>query len=332
MVTLHLSGDIVTCPDHAKNYKRRMARYERDHKCRYGQNIYLCPVAMEFKRQTSGLKPQKIDLSYCSLDCSARCPKYVLHRDWGLKKKTYKMTNAHYRKIADRAAWLKENQKHNLLFITLTFGNWKRKQISDDDANKCFSKFMENLKKNYSRGNYIAVREHSSENTKRVHYHCIIDLPYMDFMSVNNAWNAAISDFCDYSKNAFTTDRNARYIKSTTAAVRYICKYISKARTESADSRIMFFSREITEAEVTTDFSGNDLHEVLKVFRSVQIFKHNEFTWRYSISCQKTDTPEQKQRTYRAADAFFYQVVRAQFGYLKRKPTAIYFYPAENSD
>lgn len=330
MVTLHLAGDIVTCPDHAKNYALRQKRYFREDKCRYGVTVWQCEAARKFKLAVTPAAG-RVNTHSCYLHKSKLCPKFKLYRDFGKKEKSFKMTSAHYRRLADRAAWLKENQKHNLLFITLTFGNWKRKEITDENANKCFSKFMENLKKNYGRGNYIAVREHSTENTKRVHYHCIIDMPFVDFTSVNNAWNSAISDFCHYSRNAFTTDRDARYIKSTTAAVRYICKYISKARTEVATSRIIFCSRQITEAEIKTDFSGNDLHETLKQFRSVQIFKHNDFTWRYTISCQKTDTPEQKKRTWRAADAFYYQVVRAMFGYLDKKPTALYYYPAPNS-
>jgi hypothetical protein len=328
MVTLHHNGDIVTHPDHARNYARRLQRYESAGKCRYGVNIYLCQAARQYRLETQGAKPTKMDLSYCTLDSCARCPKYKLHRDDGNKKKTYQMRNSHYRKIADRAAWLKENQKHKLLFITLTFGTWKTKPITDEEANNCFSKFMENLKTNYKRGNYIAVREHSEDNTKRVHYHCIIDMPYINFQRINNAWCGATSDFCHYSKNALTTDRDARYIKSTVSAVRYICKYISKARTGGQDSRIMFFSREVTEAEVTRDFSGNDLHEVLKQFRSVQIYKHNEFTWRYSINYPKGATAEEKDKAIKAANAFYYQVVRVFFGYLSNKRTELHFFPA----
>ena len=328
MVTLHHNGDIVTHPDHAANYARRVRRYEGQNKCRHGEKIYLCQAARQYRHETQGAKPVKMDISYCALDCSERCPKNALQRARGNMKKTYQMTNRHYRKIADRAAWLKENQKHKLLFITLTFGTWKKKPITDEEANNCFSRFMENLKKNYSRGNYIAVREHSEDNTKRVHYHCIIDMPYINFQRINNAWCGATSDFCHYSKNALTTDRDARYIKSTVSAVRYICKYISKARTGGQDSRIMFFSREVTEAEVTRDFSGNDLHEVLKQFRSVQIYKHNEFTWRYSINYPKGATAEEKDKAIKAANAFYYQVVRVFFGYLSNKRTELHFFPA----
>ena len=325
MVTLHHAGDIVTSPDHRANYFRRMDRYERAGKCKYGVTVWQCPEAVAENKKMA--RTSRVDTEKCVLGNCGACPRLIASVENGIKEKKFTVANKHYRKIADQAAYMKENSKHKLLFITLTFGAWKDKPITENDANKCFSRFVENLKTNYERGNYIAVRERSDENSKRLHYHCIIELPFIPFAALNAAWNSAISDHCEYSKSALTTDREARIIKSTVSVVKYICKYISKCRGQRSETRLIFTSRELSQAELTKDFDGNDLPEVLRSFRSIQIYKCNQWTWRYNISCPKGSSEEQRTRANKAANAFYYQVVRPMFGVHIKKRTELYFFP-----
>lgn len=332
MVTLHHSGDIVTHPDHAANFRARMDKYDRQNMCRYGVKISLCEdyINAENLRIARQSKPEAIRFNKCTYGNCGVCPRYIQQKQYGETPKQFSITNAHYRRIADQAAYMKETQKYKLLFITLTFGKFKKNGITDKQANECFSKFMENLSANYGRGNYIAVKEHGDENN-RVHFHLIIDMPFIDFRVLNRAWCAATSDYCDYSANALTTDREARFIKSTVSAVKYICKYISKCRGQRSDSRIIFTSRELSQAELKTDFSGNDFTEILKQYRSIQVYKCNDYTWRYSIGYPKGATAEQKDRAIKAANAFYYTVVRVMFGHHDKKRTELRFYPAVNT-
>jgi len=324
VVNLHRNGDIVTHPDHAENYRQRIANYRKRGRCRYNQIVYLC--ADYLKAERSAQQPRMINVRRCKYEKCHVCPFYQKQVENGKKQKQFGVTNTHYRKIADQAAYLKETHKHKLLFLTLTFGKYKQNEITGKQANECFSKFIENLSQNYGRGNYIAIRERG-EDRARLHFHLIIDLPFIDFRILNGAWCAATSEYCEYSKNALTTDREARFIKSTVSAVKYICKYISKCRGQKSDSRLIFTSRELAQIELTTDFSGNDFREILREFRSIRVYKCNDYTWRYSISAPPGATKEQKDRARKAANAFYYMVVRAMFGYCDNKTTTLHIFP-----
>jgi len=327
MVIMHANGDIVTMPDHAENYKRRQRRYECTGKCIYGVVISGCQDWQN--EHAANPKVYRKDLTFCTLSGCGACTRYAKKVFSCNQPKSFTVDNKQYRKIADRAAWLKENSKNKLLFITLTFGGWIQKPISDENANECFSNYMDNLKKNYGRGNYIAVRERSDDHTKRLHYHCIIELPFVDFRALNSGWCNAIRDYCHYSKNALTTRKNHVIIKSTVSAVRYICKYVSKCRGQRSESRLIFVSREVAQAEITKDFSGNDLNDVLSQFRSIQVYKHHDFCWRYSISTPPGATKEQKERSIRAENAWYYQVVRAIFGINQFKKSELSYFKTD---
>jgi hypothetical protein len=306
-----------------------MTRYKDEGKCRYGVTVWQCPEAVAENKKMA--KVGKVDTESCLLGNCGACPRFIQSVENGIREKKFTVENRHYRKIADQAAYMKENATHKLLFITLTFGKWIDKPITEKNANKCLSNFMDNLKKNYNRGNYIAVRERSDENSKRLHYHCIIELPFVPFASLNRAWCSAISDYCEYSARALTTDREARIIKSTVSVVKYICKYISKCRGQRSESRLIFTSAELSEAQLTENFDGNDLHEVLRDFRSIQVYKCNQWTWRYNISYAKGAKEADKTRAIRAANAFYYQIVMAMFGHHVKKRTELYYFPPDLS-
>jgi len=353
MVTLHRNGDIVTHPDHAANYRRRVKKYDEEGRCKYGVKEFLCPVYMRWcakyakeqhkrriiKYETprctlcGDVKPARVETKKVDTGMHPtnyiKCPAMARNFDNGNKKKQFRITNSHYRKLADQTAYLKETAKSKILFITLTFGKWKNKPITGEQANEAFSKFIENLRRNYSAGNYVAVREGNNQDL-RLHYHLIIAMPFNSFISLNNAWNSAISEHCEYSGRALFTDKEARFIKSTVSAVKYVCKYISKARGTSSDTRIIFTSRELSQAELKADFSGNDLPTVLRNYGSINCYKCNEFTWRYSISAPTKATEAQKKRAARAANAFYYSVVRLFFGHTDRKNTELYHYSDNN--
>lgn len=142
----------------------------------------------------------------------------------GCIKKTFEIKAKHKRLIRSSAIRQALTAKYKILFCTLTFP----REISQYDANKCFSNFVDNLKTNYKLHSYVAVKE----NTKRgrPHYHCLFDLPFTDFKKLNRAWIRAISDYMPGSNNAFTTGRNP-IVSDVHLVARYISKYITKAKT-----------------------------------------------------------------------------------------------------
>lgn len=346
MNTLHYNGSIVTHPDNSDSFNKRIAKNLKTGLCVYGKSCLHCPVYLEYERDKQNRenpgdyiitgtiqtgrgpvsgerfikaktrKPKMITAHECTLYKTRDCPHNVEARAYGLKEKTFCITNRVRNQISDRGAWLFHNQKNKLLFATLTVPPFKV-QLSNGDKekllNEAFSKFVENAKKHYGLHRYIAVREGDGIR-KRYHYHVIFDIPFVDFAAINNAWVHTLADICNYSRNAFTTDKKARTIRSIASATRYIAKYISKAGKDAHPTRVFFCDRETANAVVTMeiDHTPEELREVYPF----EGYKYNDFVIRYTI----------KDRLL--SDKFFYEVVRAMFSdYEKRvnDPEFIFF-------
>lgn len=326
MVTLHHNGSIVVHPDNSTAYRDRQRRYSDTGKCRYGCDKITCrQYQVEYLKNPFVYQNWlgEIDLGTlpaCELRLTSRCPRYVKNKKDGDKEKRFLMTNRHYNEIADRVAWMKENARHKMLFLTLTLPPFKQcitpKNV-ENEINKSFSKFVENLTKHYGLTNYLAVREGDGVS-KRYHYHLIAVLPFADFRRLNGAWCAAISNICEASKNALTSDKEARFIRSTSSAVRYICKYISKARGQASRTRIIFCDRETAQATVklSIDHTPEELTGHLK---SVHYYDLNEYVTRITIKNNKE------------LDGFINSVVRAFFKVHNKNGTELYHFGTENT-
>jgi len=261
-----------------------------------------------------------IDTSTCQLGSCGMCPMYRAQVEHGKKEKQFRITNRHYIQIADRVAYMKENAKHKMLFLTLTLPQFKKhitiKNV-EHEVNRSFSKFVENLTKNYGLSHYLAVKEGDGVS-KRYHFHLIAVLPFHPFAKLNCAWLSAISDICEPAPNALTTDRNARFIRSTARAVKYICKYISKSRGTASKTRIIFSDRETAQATVTVQ-TDHTPEELLNGLQSVKIFELNEYVTRFTVN----DTRE--------FNRFFQSVVSVLFRITHKTPAELYCYPEENT-
>lgn len=191
----------------------------------------------------------------------------------GLKRKHFVLTSKHKRLIRCSAIRQAATAKYKLLFCTLTFPG----DISQGDANKCFSNFTDNLKTNYKLNSYVAVKE----NTKRgrPHFHCLFDIPYTDFKVLNKAWNAVFTDRFPFSPNAFTTGRRP-IIQNIRDAVGYITKYITKADraavTVKPVTRLYFISQNVHSrpAKIT-----EDSFFYLTFGRKYEQYESDFFTW-----------------------------------------------------
>lgn len=338
MNTLHYNGAIVTHPDNSDSFNKRIAANLKKGQCVYGKSCLHCPVYLEYERDKQNRenpndyiitgtintergsvsgerfikaktrKPKMIAAHECTLYKTRDCPHNKEAREYGLQNKTYCITNKIRNQISDRGAWMYHNAKNKLLFATLTVPPFKV-QLSNGDKekllNEAFSRFIENARKHYGLCHYLAVREGDGVR-KRYHYHVIMDIPFVDFMAINNAWVHTLAGICNYSRNAFTTDKKARTIRSISSATRYIAKYISKAGRERHPTRVFFCDRETANAVMTTEFY-DEISAVREQF-PIEGYKYNDYVIRYTI------------RDRILSDKFFREVVTAMFSaYQKRE-------------
>lgn len=162
-------------------------------------------------------------------------------KEHGSKGKTYYIDWAIYRLIVSSAVKQYQNKVNNLVFLTLTFPN----DISEEDANKCWSKYIDNLKLNYKLNSYVAVKELTERN--RPHYHAIFDLPFQPIANLNRAWCATFPTYVNHSSNAarLPVGKNKAVVKDVVRITKYIGKYVSKARNTRYRARCYFISRNV---------------------------------------------------------------------------------------
>lgn len=210
-----------------------------------------------------------------------KCAKAQERYNNSLKQKNFKIDNSNYRKIASAAHYLMKTSKTRTLFLLLTFPQWKKNfnpYKNENKLNDCFSKFVKNMRENYHCSGYIAVRELGKEH-RRYHYHILLSIPFIDFAIINNAWCAAISDICDFSKNALSSNPENRLINrnNPARAVRYVCKYISKSKNQSSKSRIIFISENLYRKPVpirNTEYSLYNKTGVMTIENYLLSLKH----------------------------------------------------------
>lgn len=213
------------------------------------------------------------------------------------KTKHFAINNDVYRKVSSAGHYLMKTTQYKTLFLTLTFPKWKNNfnpYKNENTLNECFSKFVENLREHYSCSGYIAVRE-LAPDTRRYHYHLICSIPFTPFAALNRAWCSAISDICVYSKNALSSNKETRLININTPgrAVRYICKYISKAKNQRSKTRLVFISNNLFrkpvairnyENELSRKTGIEDIETYLYKLKSFSVKKINDYCTAFRIN------------------------------------------------
>jgi hypothetical protein len=218
------------------------------------------------------------------LSGSILCPRYKDRKKQGNKKKVFTIDWKTYRKVSSAAHYMLKESEHKTIFITLTFPQWKKKHLLtksffyDEITNKLFSKFAENLRKNYNCNNYIAIKEYG-KRFNRVHFHLLASMPYISFTRLNDSWVNTISDYCQYSNCALQTDKKTScIIRNPNRAVRYVCKYISKSFGVKSGTRIVFISNCTLKKPITIREQNYNHIDLLKGFKSIQIKTYEHVT------------------------------------------------------
>lgn len=289
MYNVHLNGDIVLSTGNAAlDPETRIARGREHFKCKFNKYVAECEHVQEhihnwdFKldNHLSDFKPGSKIQKICPFECDPFCPGRVRLSEIS-RKKTYRIDYKHYRRIVTSCIKAIHESPYKMIFFTLTFPKYKKHEITDQAANNCFSNFMDNLRTNYNTSHYVAVRERGTINN-RLHYHCLVTLPFVNFNRLNLAWCKAISEYCEYSRNAISTDPKNRVITSTVGSSKYFAKYFNSVRKnkQCSDTRIIFIShrcrsdsRRLTEHEVNTLLSDY----------SFEIRKLNDYTYYYNV-------------------------------------------------
>jgi hypothetical protein len=151
----------------------------------------------------------------------------------GSIKKDFAMYNPIKRKIKCSAIRLFRTKKNSIKWFTLTFPE----AISQKEANKCFSKFIDNCKKNYNLNEYVTVKENTKNG--RPHFHCLFDIPFIKFNVLNNVWNNTFTDVMPYSINALSTGKE-KIIFNIQGLVSYITKYITKSSIDEENNVLLY--------------------------------------------------------------------------------------------
>jgi len=247
MINIHLNGDIIRCPDTAAIYLRNQQIKDTNQICVYGYKESTCNTWNNSLINWQNVKNNN-NCGRCMLSGSPTCPGNIIQTERGKKNKTYQIDNTNYRKIASAAHYMVKESNNKVLFLTLTFPKFKKK-YSENEINQCFSKFVENLRTNYGCSSYIAVRERG-EKYRRYHFHILCAIPFVPFANLNRAWCSAISDICEFSKNAVTSDPKTRFITNPARAMRYVCKYFAKTKGQISQTRLIFVSNNILQKPI----------------------------------------------------------------------------------
>ena len=290
VVTVHYNNTLIVHPDTRQSFEKKLQNNLALNRCRFGINCYECKNFIEYETdlQTLSGKPRKIEAKDCQLykhkDLKEFCPGLRKQKECGTQEKTFAIDFKTYNQIADRTAHMYHNRQNKLIFVVLSLPPLK-KDINGKELNEAFSRFIENLRRNYHLRHYLCVREGDGLDT-RYHYHCILDIRYVSFVRLNAAWNSAISDFCEFSKCAFRTKPKSYFIRDIAGAISYISKYVSKTIGEKSDSRIFFCDRETASAWVKQRFD-NDIDELKDNFKSIRRKILNDYVCRFTFQSKK---------------------------------------------
>ena len=283
MVNVHLNGDIIQCPDMARIKEDQKVFYASSGRCIYGIRENNCVTWLRSEPHYKAKNIQNIN-KRCTLCKGEQCPEHARRVEIANRLKTFSIDNSIYRKISSAAHYMIKASKYKTLFLTLTFPAFKENyylqpEKQENEINQAFSRFMDNLHNNYGVKNYIAVREGNSYNL-RYHFHILLSIKFVDFCVINSAWCSAISTICDWSSCALRTNKKNYIVSRPGHALRYACKYFSKARGTRSKSRIVFISRFTLQKPIRENLT---VREILADYSHIQKTQTSDFTIRYRI-------------------------------------------------
>lgn len=278
-------------------------KYNQEWRCKFGCKEQDCKYWYQFQSEHIKFLNERCDLNVrykVTYDDTGYlrkiylCPKLQKQYLDGCKPKKFKVDSTIYRKIASSSMYLIKESNYKTVFFTLTFPKFK-KQINEKELNQYFSRFMENLRTNYSCMGYIAARE-GNGTTLRYHYHVLCSIPFVPFSLLNNIWCNTIQDICIHSLCALRTDPKTSIIKNPVKAIKYICKYFTKCRGQRSDTRIVFISNKflnVNTGEVSSLIQKPkqiivNVTDYLKKYKGIYINQTSDYSTCFRITDSKS--------------------------------------------
>jgi len=290
VVTLHYNNTLIVHPDTSNSFAVGLKKNLAAGRCRFGLKCLSCQWFLKVEQMNQraagiieNIVPKNCQI-YKDNVLKSGCPGVKKQRECGSKEKSFGIDFKTYSAIADRTAWMYQNRQNKLIFIALTLPELKT-ELNENQLNEAFSRFIENLRENYHLRHYLAVREGDGIN-KRYHYHCIFDIRFTSFTRLNSAWCHSLSDFCNFSKNAFRTKKKSYFIRDVAGAVRYISKYVSKTIGEKSKTRIFFCDRETAQAWIKQRFD-HDINDFRADFKTMDKRILNDYVCRITFKSKR---------------------------------------------
>lgn len=173
-------------------------------------------------------------------------------KEIGKIKKVFRFTGPEKRRVKSSTIRMWHTRKNSIKWFTLTF----TKKVAEAEANKCLSKFLDNLKLTYHANNYVIVREHENKAGEyHLHYHCVVDMPFANFKRLNNSWCRACAGVMPWSANALTSGKT-KIIDNIQGLISYITKYITKGKDVESETRLYFISHNTESQPAIINFNN----------------------------------------------------------------------------
>lgn len=186
----------------------------------------------------------------------------------GGNKNPVKVFSKNPKKIRCAVSRQYHNKQNKVCFITFTNPD----DISYRDINICnkrFSKFLENLVKNYELRSYIWVLERNKLGV--IHYHCFFEIPFFDINKMRQAYNKAMQH---NSNNClrFPPNKKNWFINNYHECATYVTKYCTKESSKEI-KRVYGCSRNVSSKPII--LNANDLEGVNDLIFTC---RRNEYT------------------------------------------------------
>jgi hypothetical protein len=174
-------------------------------------------------------------------------------------------------KFESRCGVMFRERKNRLKTFILTYR--RREWITEKqrieivkESKKHINTFLTILRKTYQCNAYAYTIE-STKNSE-VHFHFIVDMPYVNAEKLNNTWAKVRGD---YSNNAV---RAIREIKNAGAAIRYAAKYLAKSE-QINDELLKGFRRWATSNNLSGKeyliISGHQVRNLVEKFERKEV-------------------------------------------------------------
>ena len=175
------------------------------------------------------------------------------------KKRKYRTGKFLKRRLLNASYVLQHNCKHKPCLMTLTYRDMPKNE------NKHVSAYMDYLRdktKSIKAGGYWWVKELQKRGVP--HFHCLIDMPYIDVKRLNSLWEGIIKQHTPFGVHVRMLSQNTK--KTIQTITKYVTKYCTKSENEFS-SRAYAISNDINIQQIPifyNDFIEKELENISK--------------------------------------------------------------------